>query len=77
MHPDIKELLSEYTLDLHHSAKFLDPLRLEVIRCDGTKVNCVAVIKELEEDEGFVLKNVYYDQRAKGMPQFDIVLPQK
>ena len=56
--------------------KLLDPLRMEVIRHDGTRVNCVAVIKELG-DEGFVLKNVYYDQRTKGTPQFDIVLPQK
>ena len=77
MHPDVQEVLSEYILDLHLSANLLDPLRLEVTRHDGTPVKCVAVIKE-SEDEGFVLKNVYHDQRAKGRtPQFDIVLPEK
>ena len=63
-------------LDLHLSAKLLDPLKLEITRQDHTKVNCVAVIKE-SEDEGFILKNVYHDLRAKGTPQFDIVLPEK
>ena len=77
VHPDVQEVLSEYILDLHLSANLLDPLRLEVTRHDGTPINCVAVIKE-SEDEGFVLKNVYRDQRAKGQtPQFDIVLPEK
>ena len=51
VHPDVQEVLSEYILDLHLSANLLDPLRLEVTRHDGTLVNCVAVIKE-SEDEG-------------------------
>ena len=77
VHPDVQEVLSEYILDLHLSANLLDPLRLEVTRHDGTPINFVAVIKK-SEDEGFVLKNVYRDQRAKGQtPQFDIVLPEK
>ena len=74
---NIHKLLSTYTDDLHLSVKLLDPLKLEVTRHDGTPVKCVAVIKE-SEDEGFVLKNVYHDQRAKGRaPQFDIVLSEK
>jgi len=51
-------------------------VRLKVTRRDYTEDKYVAVIKELE-DGSFTLKNVFYDQRGKGTPQFDIVLPDR
>ena len=76
VHPDIQRLLSTYTDDLHLSVKLLDPLKLEVTRRDGTKVDCVAVIEELR-DGRFILNNVYYTWNSRGKPKFDIVLPEK
>ena len=75
VHPDIQELLSTYTDDLHLPVKLLDPLKLEVTRRDGTKVDCGAVIEELR-DGRFILNNVYYAWKSKGKPKFDIVLPE-
>ena len=74
--PNIQELLSTYTEDLHLSVKLLDPLKLKVTRRDSTKVDCVAVIEELR-DGRFILNNVYYAWNARGKPRFDIVLPEK
>ena len=74
--PDIHELLSTYTDDLHLLVKLLDPLKLEVTRRDGTKVDCGAVIEELR-DGRFILNNVYYAWNSRGKPRFDIVLPEK
>ena len=76
VHPDIHKLLSTYTHDLHCSVELLDPLKLEVTRRDGTKVDCVAVIEELREDGRFILNNVYYAWNSKGKPKFDFVLPE-
>ena len=76
VHPDIQRLLSTYTDDLHLSVKLLDPLKLEVTRRDGTKVDCVAVIEELR-DGRFILNNVYYAWKLRRRPKFDIVLPEK
>jgi len=55
-----------------------DPLKLSIIAQDGTPVECVAAVKENEKHE-FKLKNVFLNQRAKskGIPQFNIMLPQK
>ena len=74
--PNIQELLSKCTDDLHLSVKLLDPLKLEVTRRDGTKVDCGAVIEELR-DGRFILNNVYYAWNTRGKPRFDIVLPEK
>ena len=76
VHPDIQRLLSTYTDVLPFSVEHLDPLKLEVTRRDGTKVNCVAVIEELKKDGRFILNNVYYAWNSKGKPKFDIVLPE-
>ena len=75
VHPNIQRLLSTYTDDLHLSVKLLDPLKLEVTRRDGTKINCGAVIEELK-DGRFILNNVYYAWNSKRKPKFDIVLPE-
>ena len=74
--PDIQRLLSTYADDLRLSVELLDPLKLEVTRRDGTKVDCVAVIEELKKDGRFILNNVYYAWNSKGKPKFDIVLPE-
>lgn len=57
----------------------IDPLKLSIIAQDGTPpVQCVAAVKENKKYK-FKLKNVFLNQRAKskGIPQFDILLPQK
>ena len=87
MHPDIENVLSCCLPVTRHDGciispvKLLDPLRLEVTRYDGAKVKCVAVIEEIEDTSGsrFILNNVFYDLKEKGMPgpQFDIVLPDR
>ena len=76
MDPKIQEVLSRCTPEPSPSVNLLDPLKFEVTRCDGTRAKCVAVIDELE-DGRFILNNVFYDQRAKGTPQFNIVLPDR
>jgi len=53
---------------------FIDPLKLYIITQDGI-CDCVAAVKEIDNE--FLLQNVFLDQRAKGIPQFNIMLPEK
>ena len=55
----------------------IDPLKLYITAQDGTPLDeCVAAVEETE-DHHFELKNVFLNQRAKGTPQFNIMLPEK
>ena len=73
--PVIKNVLRQCSL-LEAPTVLIDPLKLYIMAQDGTICECVAAVKENEKHE-FQLQNVFLNQRAKGIPQFDIMLPEK
>jgi len=74
--PNLKKVLHGLE-KLKAPTKLIDPLKLYITAPDGTPLDeCVAAVEETE-DGGFELKNVFLNQRAKGIPQFNIMLPEK
>ena len=76
VNPKLKNMLAGLK-KLKGPTILIDPLKLSIIAQDGTPpVECVAAVEETEH-HGFKLKNVFLNQRAKGIPQFNIMLPEK
>ena len=78
VHPDIQNVLEQCPLDpspVEGPTTLIDPLKL-IIAQDGDYREYVAAVQENEKHE-FELMNVFRNQRAKGIPQFKIMLPEK
>ena len=76
VHPDIRNVLDQCSpRALEGPTTLIDPLKL-IIAQDGDYPEYVAAVRENERHK-FELMNVFRNQRARGIPQFKIMLPEK
>ena len=76
VNPNLQNVL-RHLEKLKAPTNLIDPLKFYITAPDGTILDeCVAAVKE-NEDHELKLENVFLNQRAKGIPQFNIMLPEK